>query len=52
VQLFELIPLLKVVLKGKCCFRCYKLCGASQAWVDHVTSSDTAQTCVRVESVQ
>jgi hypothetical protein len=49
---FELLLLLKVVLKRECCFRCYKLCGVTQAWVERVTSSDTAWTCVRVESAQ
>jgi hypothetical protein len=32
VHNFVLLSLLKVVLKKKCCFRCYKLCGETQDW--------------------
>jgi hypothetical protein len=46
VQLFELLLLLKVVLKGECCFHCDKLCGMTQVLARSITSSDTAWNCV------
>jgi hypothetical protein len=46
VHMFELLSLLKVVLKGECCFCCYKLCGTTQVWDECVTSSNTAWTYV------
>jgi hypothetical protein len=40
---FEVFPLLNFVLKRERFFRCYKLCGTTQIWVEHVTSRDTMQ---------
>jgi hypothetical protein len=37
--LFELLSMLKVMIKGESCFCCYKLCDTTQAWDEHVTSS-------------
>jgi hypothetical protein len=39
-QLFELLPLLKIVFKGEI------WCGATQFEVEHTTSSDTAHTSI------
>jgi len=52
VHNFVLLSLLKVVLKKKeCFFRCYKLCGETQAWDWCINSSDTMWICVRLESM-
>ena len=49
---FELFSLFKVVLTRVCCFCCYKLCSATKACVERVTSSDIARIEFKVDYVQ